>query len=78
MIQEAAYGNADMFEFVAGHGGGTDAITGFRLGFDQLVLNGVTVKSETITSTSTKLTLSDNTHVVLAGVLDTAHSLGGH
>ena len=77
-VQEAPWGAADMFQFVAGHGGGTDTIVGFRLGTDSLTLSGVRVKSEALTSTGTKLTLTDNTHVLLANVTDTTHLFLGH
>ena len=45
-VQEANYGSANVLNFLAGHGGGTDVISGFRAGVDQLVFQGVTVASE--------------------------------
>ena len=77
LIQEAGYGGANLFEFVAGHGGGADTIEGFRFGTDSLALNGVTVKSETVSTAlnQTMLVLSDNTHVYLHGFADTQLAL---
>ncbi len=70
-VQVAGWGNSDTFDFAAGHGGGLDVIAGFRAGTDTLSFNGVSVTSETIASGSTNLTLSDNTHIVLTGFVDT-------
>jgi Ca2+-binding RTX toxin-like protein len=77
-IQEAGFGLGDIFNFVAGHGGGTDTITGFRLGVDTLNFSGVTIKSETVVGTQTRLVLSDNTHVVLNGFSDTQGVFAHH
>ncbi len=72
-VQEAGWGAADIFKFVAGHGGGTDTITGFRAGTDSLAFNGVHVAKETIAGGSTTLLLTDKTTVVLEGFADTGH-----
>jgi hypothetical protein len=72
-VQEAGWGSADIFKFVAGHGGGTDTITGFREGTDSLVFSGLSVASESVSGGSTTLALSDNTSVLLAGFADTGH-----
>jgi len=72
-VQEAGWGAADIFKCVAGHGGGTDTITGFRPGTDSLVFAGVHVASETISGGSTTLHLTDTTTVLLAGFADTGH-----
>ncbi len=67
-VTEAAWGGADIYQFNHGHGGGSDTITGFKVGVDSLVFNGVTVKSDVSAGGSTNLTLSDGTHLCLAGV----------
>ncbi len=67
-VVEAGWGGADVFEFNHGHGGGSDTITGFKVGVDSLVFNGVGVTSNTSSGGSTNLTLSDGTHLCLAGV----------
>jgi hypothetical protein len=72
-VQEAGWGAADIFRFVAGHGGGTDTITGFRAGTDKLAFVGVHVASETISGGSTTLSLTDHTALLLAGFADTGH-----
>jgi hypothetical protein len=77
-IQEAGYGLADIFDFVSGHGGGTDTINGFRLGVDTLNFSGVTIKSETVIGTQTRLVLSDNTHITLNGFADTQGVFAHH
>jgi hypothetical protein len=71
--QVAGWGAGDLFECVAGHGGGTDTITGFVAGADTLQFNGVHVTSETISGGSTTLKLNDNTTIHLAGFADTTH-----
>jgi hypothetical protein len=71
--QIAGWGAGDLFQCVAGHGGGTDNITGFRAGTDTLQFNGVSVTSETFSGGSTKLSLSDHTTVNLIGFSDTNH-----
>lgn len=66
----AGGGLANTFEAFAGQGGGTDVITGFRVGTDHLLLHGVTVASKTVSGGSANLVLSDNTHIQVAGVTD--------
>ena len=46
---------------------GTDSITGFRSGTDELNFNGVSVTGSTVQNGSTLLTLSDGTRVDLVG-----------
>ncbi|WP_419729309.1 beta strand repeat-containing protein [Lichenicola sp.] len=67
-VQEAAYGAADIFNAVAGHGGGTDIITGFRSATDKLVLHGVSIVTASVGSGGYGLSLSDGTHIMLVGV----------
>ncbi len=67
-INEAGYGHADIFRFVAGKGGGTDLINGFQIGTDHLLLQGVTVASQQVVAGSTNITLSDHTTLHLSGV----------
>jgi hypothetical protein len=67
-ITEAGSGSAVTYDFVAGHGGGSDTITGFNTGTDQLSFQGVSVVSDVATGGSTFMTLSDGTHVTFAGV----------
>ena len=67
-IYEASWGHADVYQFNAGHGGGNDTITGFKAGTDSLVFHGVSVTSDVSQGGSTNLTLSDGTHLCLAGV----------
>jgi len=71
--QVAGWGAGDLFQCVAGHGGGVDTITGFRAGTDSLQFNGVHVTSETISGGSTTLTLNDHSTIHLAGFSDTTH-----
>ncbi len=71
--QIAGWGAGDLFQCVAGHGGGIDNITGFRAGTDTLQFNGVNVTSETISGGSTTLKLSDHTTINLIGFADTGH-----
>ncbi|MGH3967318.1 MAG: hypothetical protein ACRDTV_04155, partial [Mycobacterium sp.] len=63
-----SWGAADVFRCVAGQGGGTDIINGFRVGTDQLDLQGVGVASKSVSGGSTYLTLTDNTHIQFVGV----------
>jgi hypothetical protein len=67
-IAEANWGQADIFDFTAGHGGGSDSISGFRTNTDHLVFKGVTITANVSQGGSTQLTLSDGTHVTLLGV----------
>jgi hypothetical protein len=67
-VTEASYGGSDLYQFVAGHGGGSDLITGFRVGTDRLQFQGVSVASLRAAGGSTYLTLSDQTRVELIGV----------
>jgi hypothetical protein len=67
LVNEAGWGSADVYDFNAGHGGGSDTITGFKAGYDSLVFNGVNVVGNTSQNGSTLLTLSDGTHVNLVG-----------
>jgi hypothetical protein len=68
-ITQAEWGGAVTYDFVAGHGGGNDVITGFRTGTDQLSFQGVHVTSDVVAGGSTLLTLSDGTHVTFVGVV---------
>jgi hypothetical protein len=67
LVNEASWGSANVYDFDAGHGGGSDTITGFKAGYDSLNFNGVSVTSNTSSGGSTYLTLSDGTHVQLGG-----------
>ena len=67
-ITETSWGGPDIYQFNQGHGGGNDTITGFKTGVDSLVFHGVSVKSEVSSGGNTNLTLSDGTHLCLAGV----------
>ena len=72
IITEASYGAADIYTFNAGQGGGSDTITGFRAGTDKLVFSGVSVTGSIVAGGVTNLTLSDGTHLTLAGVTTNA------
>ena len=72
-VQITGWGVGDTFSFLAGQGGGSDIISGFRAGTDALLFKGVGIASETVASGSTNLVLSDGTQVTLAGFTDTAH-----
>ena len=72
-VQAAGWGAGNLFEFDAGHGGGRDNIIGFRPGQDTLAFNGVSIASETVAGGTTKITLSDNTHITLIGFADVNH-----
>ncbi len=63
-------GPSNLYEFIAGKGGGTDVIAGFRVGTDHLSLQGVTVTQKSVTAGSANFVLSDNTHLKLVGVTD--------
>jgi hypothetical protein len=82
-ITESQYGQAVIYDFNAGHGGGTDSITGFRSGTDELNFNGVSVTGSTVQNGSTLLTLSDGTRVDLVGFsgggfMETNGGIGHH
>jgi hypothetical protein len=72
-VQVAGWGAGDLFQFVAGHGGGIDTITGFVASSDTLQFDGVQVTSETVSGGSTTLMLNDKTTIHLAGFSDTGH-----
>jgi hypothetical protein len=61
------------FRFQAGHGGGTEVITGFRNGKDLFDLQGVSISRQSIGGGSTQIYLTDGTHVTLQGVAVTLH-----
>lgn len=66
-----------MFNFLAGNYAGTSIISGFRVGTDELILQGgVNVTSLVTAGGSTNLVLSDGIHLQLAGVTNTAHLFG--
>ena len=69
-------GRATMFDLVAGTGGGTDMIKGFRVGTDKLMLQGVGVQSHGTVGGSANLLLTDGTHLTLTGVADSARLFG--
>lgn len=75
-VHLAGWGKATSFDFLAGHGGGTDVITGFRTGTDKLVLNGVRVQSQQTSGGSVNLLLTDGTHVQLVGLTQATHLFG--
>ncbi len=77
LVSEGGYGNADIYSFLVGHGGGADIISGFRAGIDQLKLTGVSVVTEQARGGSTYLTLSDHTSIQLTGFINTL-ALGVH
>ena len=66
------WGAATQFDFLSGQGGGNDVIKNFRVGVDRLVLQGVGVQSQSISAGSANLVLTDNTHLQLVGVTNTA------
>ncbi len=66
---------ADLFAAVNGGAGGTELISGFRVGTDQIALRGYAgsgtmagIASSQVTGGSTVLTLADNTRITLQGV----------
>ncbi len=75
-VHEAGYGAANTFDFQAGHGGGTDVVTGFRLGTDRVNFGGLGISSMTQGAGNTSVTLNDGTHITLMGVLLTSGSGG--
>jgi len=74
-VNEWAWGAAVAYTCAAGHGGGVQVINGFRVGTDQLTLQGVSVQTLAIVAGSTLLTLTDGTSVQLAGIQASAASL---
>jgi len=71
----------DIFAFTSGHSGGTETVIGFKIGTDELSLQGYAdgemgrdlasaaiSKDATSGLVSTTLTLSDNTKITLMGV----------
>lgn len=65
----------DLYSFVFGQGGGMDLITHFKVGTDQIVLHGFSqAPTETVSSGSLHLGLSDGTQIVVAGVTHLASS----
>lgn len=67
-----AYAGAAVYDFVAGIGGGTDIINGFRAGTDKLVLHtGINLVSKSVDAAGVHALLSDNTHLTLAGLTTT-------
>jgi serralysin len=68
VVQEAAGGSTTTYDFNKGTGGGNDTITGFQVGTDHLVMQGVTINGDSVVNGSTLLSLSDGTHVTLVGV----------
>jgi hypothetical protein len=56
-------------------GGGTDLITGYRSGTDQVHFTGVTIASDSVTGAGFNLVLSDGTHVTFAGLTSAVSSI---
>ena len=76
-VQVAASGSGVLFDLVAGNGGASDLIKGFRVGTDKLALvGGVAVQSQSVSGGSANLQLTDGTRVQLTGVTDTTHLFG--
>ncbi len=75
-MQEANWGAATVFRCLAGSGGGTDTIGGFRIGIDTLSLQGVGTVSEQVIGGSANIALTDNTSITLTGVADLTHLFG--
>ena len=75
-VTEWAWGAAVAYTCAAGHGGGAQVVNGFRIGTDQLILQGVSIQALATSAGSTLLTLNDGSTVQLAGVQATAASLG--
>ncbi len=71
IVREASYGAADTFNFQAGHGGGTDVVTGFRFGVDHANLGGLSISSATQGAGGISVTLSDGTHITMIGSVGT-------
>jgi hypothetical protein len=68
VVTEAGWGQANIFNFDANHGGGNDTITGLQTSLDRLELYGVKLTQETSSGGNTALTLSDGTHITLIGI----------
>lgn len=65
----------NVIRFLDGHAGGTDIISGFKVGTDKLALSGYAgngaqagITNSQVTGGSTILTLADNTRITLFGV----------
>jgi len=72
-INEATWGSATSYTFLAGQGPSTDLIDNFRVGTDKIVLKGISVASETVAAGSASIVFSDNSHLTLAGVTNLTH-----
>ena len=74
-VNEAGWETAaTTYQFIKGHGGGTDTINGFISGTDSLSLgSGVKVQSMSVVGGATTITLNDGTSVRLNGVTGTSH-----
>ena len=72
-VNQAAWGNADIYTIARGHPPTLDTINGFRIGTDSLILNGVALRTVSIVNGSANLGFSDKTHVVLTGITDVTH-----
>ena len=70
-VHEASYGAADTFNFQAGHGGGTDVVTGFRFGVDRVNFGGLSITSATQGTGGLNVTLNDGTHITMIGAVGT-------
>jgi hypothetical protein len=76
-VQVAGWGAGVLFDFASGTGGAANIIKGFRAGTDRLeLLGGVGVQSQAISGGATNLVLTDNTHVTVVGVTNTAQLFG--
>ena len=71
IVREASYGAADTFNFQAGHGGGTDVVTGFRFGIDRVNFGGLSISSATQGAGGINVTLNDGTHITMIGSVGT-------
>lgn len=67
-VTEAGWGAANVYQFFAGQGGGTDIINGFRPGTDKLELHGVGVADQRVIGSMNFLMLTDGSKVLLMGV----------
>ena len=75
-VTQASYGAADLYTFTGGHAAASDLISGFRAGTDKLVLNGVSVSSESVVGRAASVVLSDGSHLTLSGVSSLAGLFG--